>query len=110
MPRYWIRCRPFSQRSKSSFAPRVNIGFFRLPIGGHSTLEVVTVHRERFVLVVPASHKLEKRRRVRLSEVSGQNFVFYERTHTHGFHDLVFGMLRDAGIVPNKIPSVVTHR
>jgi len=38
---------------------------------------------------------------VRLSEVSGQDFVMYERTHASGFHDLIFGMLRDAGIVPN---------
>ncbi len=47
----------------------LDIGFLRLPIGGHSELEVVTVHREPFVLVVPASHKLAKRKRVRLREV-----------------------------------------
>jgi DNA-binding transcriptional LysR family regulator len=79
----------------------LDIGFFRLPIGGHSALDVVTVHRERFVLVVPASHKLAKRKRVRLGEVSGQNFVMYERTYAPGFHDLVFGILRDAKIVPH---------
>jgi DNA-binding transcriptional LysR family regulator len=27
--------------------------------------------------------------------------VMYERTHAPGFHDLVFGMLRNAGIVPH---------
>ena len=79
----------------------LDIGFLRLPIGGHSELEVVTVHREPFVLVVPASHKLAKRKRVRLREVSGQDFVMYERTYAPGFHDLVFGILRDAGIIPN---------
>jgi len=79
----------------------LDIGFLRLPIGGHSALDVVTVHREPFVLVVPASHKLAKRKRVRLSEVSGQDFVMYERTHASGFYDLIFGMLRDARIVPN---------
>jgi DNA-binding transcriptional LysR family regulator len=40
----------------------LDIGFFRLPIGGHSALDVVTVHREPFVLVVPTSHKLAKRK------------------------------------------------
>src|SRR6202047_1626952 len=79
----------------------LGLGLLRLPIGGHSALDVVTVHREPFVLVVPASHKLAKRKRVRLSEVSGQEFVMYERTYAPGFHDLIFGMLRDAGIVPN---------
>jgi DNA-binding transcriptional LysR family regulator len=79
----------------------LDIGFLRLPIGEHSALDVVTVHREPFVLVLPASHKLAKRKRVHLSEVSGQDFVIYERTHASGFHDLIFGMLRDARIVPN---------
>src|SRR6202142_3430870 len=82
-------------------AGSLDIGFLRLPIGEHSALDVVTVHREPFVLVVPSSHKLAKRKRVRLREASGQDFVMYERTYAPGFHDLIFGMLRDAGIVPN---------
>jgi DNA-binding transcriptional LysR family regulator len=79
----------------------LDIGFLRLPIGEHSALDAVTVHREPFVLVVPASHKLAKRKKVRLSEVSSEDFVMYERTYAPGFHDLIFGMLRDARIVPN---------
>jgi DNA-binding transcriptional LysR family regulator len=79
----------------------LDVGFLRLPIGVQSTLDVVTVHREPFVLVVPSSHKLAKRKRVRLREVAGENFVMYERTWAPGFHDLMFGILRDAGIVPN---------
>jgi DNA-binding transcriptional LysR family regulator len=82
-------------------AGTLDIGFLRLPIGGHSELEVVTVHREPFVLVVPSSHKLARRKRVRLREASGQDFVMYERAYAPGFHDLIFGMLRDAGIIPN---------
>jgi DNA-binding transcriptional LysR family regulator len=92
----------------------LDIGFLRLPIGGHSALDIVTVHREPFVLVVPSSHKLAKRKRVRLREVAGQTFVMYERTYAPGFHDLIFGMLRDAGIVPNvsqtagEIPTLIS--
>jgi DNA-binding transcriptional LysR family regulator len=82
-------------------AGSLDIGFLRLPIGEHSELEVVTVHREPFVLVVPSSHKLAKKKRVRLHELSDQDFVMYERTYAPGFHDLIFGMLRDAGIIPN---------
>jgi DNA-binding transcriptional LysR family regulator len=79
----------------------LDIGFVRLPIAGHSTLDVVTVHREPFVLVVPSSHKLAKRKRVRLREVAGQDFVMYERAYTPGLHDLIIGMLRGARIVPH---------
>jgi DNA-binding transcriptional LysR family regulator len=79
----------------------LDIGFLRLPIGQHSALDVVTVHREPLVLVVPSSHKLAKRKRVRLREVADQDFVMYERTYAPGFHDSIVGILRDAGIVPN---------
>jgi DNA-binding transcriptional LysR family regulator len=79
----------------------LDIGFLRLPIGEYPELDVVAVHREPFVLVVPLSHELAKRKRVRLRDVSGQDFVMYERTYAPGFHDLIFGMLRDAGIVPD---------
>jgi DNA-binding transcriptional LysR family regulator len=92
----------------------LDIGFLRLPIGGHSTLDVVTVHREPFVLVVPSSHKLAKRKRVRLREVANEDFVMYERTWAPGFNDLIFGILRDAGIVPNvtqtagEVPTLIS--
>jgi DNA-binding transcriptional LysR family regulator len=92
----------------------LDIGFLRVPTGGHSALDVVTVHREPFVLVVPSSHKLAKRKAVRLRELAGQDFVGYERTHAPGFHDLIFGILRDAGIAPNvsqtagEIPTLIS--
>jgi DNA-binding transcriptional LysR family regulator len=92
----------------------LDIGFLRLPIGGHSALDVVTVHHEPFVLVVPASHKLAKKKSVRLREVSGEDFVMYERNYAPGFHDLISGMLRDARIVPTvsqtaaEIPTLIS--
>jgi DNA-binding transcriptional LysR family regulator len=92
----------------------LDIGFLRVPIGGYSALDVVIVHREPFVLVVPSSHKLAKRKRVRLRELAGQDFVGYERAHAPGFHDLILGILRDAGIAPYvsqtaaEIPTMIS--
>src|ERR1700685_2030992 len=92
----------------------LDIGFLRLPIGGQSALDVVTVHREPFVLVLPSSHKLAQKKRVRLREVAGEDFVMYERSWAPGFHDLMFGILRDAGIVPNvtqtagEVPTLIS--
>ena len=96
-----LRAIPTADQVQMLETGSLDIGFLRLPIGEHSALDVVTVHRERFVLVVPASHKLAKRKKVRLSDVSGQDFVMYERTYAPGFHNLIFGILRDARIVPN---------
>jgi DNA-binding transcriptional LysR family regulator len=82
-------------------AGALDVGFLRLPVGEHALLEVVPVHREPFVVVVSARHELAKNKKVRLSELSGQDFVIYDRVYAPGFHDLVVGMLRQAGIVPN---------
>src|SRR5271156_5614878 len=92
----------------------LDAGFLRMPVGEHAALDVVTVHREPFVLVVPSSHKLAKKKRVRLREVAGEDFVMYERAWAPGFHDLMFGILRDAGIVPNvtqtagEVPTLIS--
>jgi DNA-binding transcriptional LysR family regulator len=96
-----LRAIPTADQVQMLETGSLDIGFLRLPIGGQSALDVVTVHREPFVLVLPASHKLAKRKRVRLREVSGQDFVMYERSYAPGFHDLIIGMLREARIVPN---------
>ena len=85
----------------------LDVGFVRMPVDDHSALDVVTVHREPFVLVVPSSHKLAKRKSVRLREVAGQDFVMYERTYAPGFHDLMYGIFRDARIVPNVSQTAV---
>jgi DNA-binding transcriptional LysR family regulator len=79
----------------------LDIGFLRLPIGEHPELKIVGVHREPFVIVVPMSHKLARKKKVYLRELASQDFVMYERAYAPGFHDLIFGILRDAGIVPH---------
>jgi DNA-binding transcriptional LysR family regulator len=96
-----LRAIPTADQVQMLETGSLDIGFLRVPIGEHSALDVVTVHRERFVLVVPSSHKLAKRRRMRLREVAGEDFVMYERAYAPGFHDLIFGIFRDARIAPN---------
>jgi DNA-binding transcriptional LysR family regulator len=55
-----LRAIPTADQVQMLETVSLDIGFLRLPIGGRSALEVVTAHREPFVLVVPASHKLAK--------------------------------------------------
>jgi LysR substrate binding domain len=49
-----------------------------------------------------------------LGHVAGQDFVGYERIYAPGFHDLIFGILRDARIAPNvtqtaaEIPTLIS--
>ena len=81
-------------------ADSLDVGFLRLPSREHSELEVVPIHREPFVFVVPASHRLADKENVHIREVAADEFVMYERTVAPDCHDLIFGMMRDAGVVP----------
>src|ERR1700761_6728585 len=81
-------------------AGSLDIGFLRLPIGEHPELEVVGVHREPFVLVLPSSHRLAQKKKVQLRDVADEDFGLYELAFAPGFYDLLFGIFRDAGIVP----------
>jgi len=56
----------------------LDIGFLRLPIGGHSASMLSECIANRSYSWYPRPIKLAKRKRVRLSEVSGQDFVMYE--------------------------------
>jgi DNA-binding transcriptional LysR family regulator len=96
-----LRSIPTAPQLQMFEAGSLDIGFLRLPIGEYPALDVQIVHREPFVVVVPSSHKLAKRRKTLLRELSGENFVMYQRAYAPGFHDLIMGMLHDAGVVPH---------
>ena len=78
----------------------LDIGFLRLPIDSCPELDVETVHRERLVIALSSSHPLAGRQSIRLSELSGEHFLMYERAYAPGFHNLLMGILGRAGIVP----------
>jgi len=81
-------------------AGTLDIGFLRLPVEGHPELDIVTVHEEPFVLVLPSSHRLAKKPELRLKDVASEKFVMYRRDDAQGFHDLTLKILRDANVIP----------
>jgi DNA-binding transcriptional LysR family regulator len=96
-----LRSIPTARQVQLLLTGALDVGFLRLPIGEQPALDVATVHREPFALVLPKVHRLSRKKKLRLGDVSSESFVMYERAYAPGFHDLIFGMLSDAGIVPN---------
>jgi DNA-binding transcriptional LysR family regulator len=78
----------------------LDLGFLRMPFTGGPSVEVVPILEEQFVIVVPSSHSLAKKSRVRLRETANETYVLYERAHAPGFHDLVVTILNGAGVIP----------
>src|SRR5260370_33494352 len=78
----------------------LDLGFLRMPFVGSPGVEVIPIHQEPFVMVVPSSHPLARKSAVGLREAAKETYVFYERAHAPGFHDLVLGILNRANVIP----------
>jgi DNA-binding transcriptional LysR family regulator len=78
----------------------LDLGFLRMPFATGPNLEAAPIHQEEFVLVVPSSHALARKSRVRLRETANETYVLYDRMHAPGFHDFVLGILHQAGVIP----------
>lgn len=83
----------------------LDIGFLRLPIENRKEIELTTVHREPFVAILPSWHPLSAKKEIRLRELKGNPFVMYAREYAPGFHDLLTGILSNAGVVPKVVQN-----
>ena len=83
----------------------LDVGFLRLPIETRKEIEVTTVHREPFIAILPSGHPLAAKKEIRLRELKGNPFVMYAREYAPGFHDLLTGILSDAGVVPKVVQA-----
>jgi DNA-binding transcriptional LysR family regulator len=83
----------------------LDVGFLRLPIEDRKEIEVTTVHREPFVAILPPGHSLSGKKEIRLRELKGNPFVMYAREYAPGYHDLLTGILSNAGVVPRVVQT-----
>ncbi|ONI68976.1 hypothetical protein BWI15_34350 [Kribbella sp. ALI-6-A] len=82
---------------------RIDVGLLRLPGSEQQSkgLESRVVSRDPLVAVLPAKHRLARRRRVSLAELAGDDFVFYNRPSGPAVYDRITGYCRDAGFTPS---------
>ncbi|WP_165553478.1 LysR family transcriptional regulator [Kribbella capetownensis] len=58
------------------------------------------VSSDPLVAVLPARHRLAKRKRLRLAELADEPFVFYSRSSGPAVHDTIVSFCRAAGFTP----------
>jgi DNA-binding transcriptional LysR family regulator len=58
------------------------------------------VAEDSLVVVLPARHRLARRKRLRLAELADEPFVFYSRPTGPAVHDTIVGFCRAAGFTP----------
>ena len=80
---------------------KLDVGFLRVPLQLPPEIKARVIHREPFVLLVPATHPLANKRNLRLSDCQKEDFVMYSREMAPGFHDQIMSMLHRNGLTPH---------
>jgi DNA-binding transcriptional LysR family regulator len=82
---------------------KLDVGFLRLPLVTPSNIRTRVIHREPFVLLLPATHPLVERKNLTLSDCQNEDFVMYTRKMAPGFHDLIMNLLYSNGLTPHVV-------
>ncbi len=83
----------------------LSCGFFH-PDAGMPALHTRLLLRERNGVLLPATHPLASRSRLRLRELAGTPFVVFPRLHNPGFYDRILAAFTQAGVTPRIAEEV----
>ncbi|MER6537917.1 LysR family transcriptional regulator [Streptomyces sp900105755] len=77
----------------------IDVALLRPPAADLS-LAVRILRRDRLVVAVPEEHPLAARTRVRAADLAGVDLIVHAADRHSVMHDVVFGLLRQAGVEP----------
>jgi len=83
----------------------IDVGFLRPPVD-QVKLNCELLLEEEFVVILPKSHPLAKRKFVRLKDVANEPLLIFERSFSSGLYDKVLGLYAKQGLTPH---FMVTH-
>lgn len=83
----------------------IDIGFLRPPVD-QADLDSELLFEEEFVAVLPRTHRLAKRRSLRLKEIADEPLIVFQRSFSSGLYDKILGLYSKQGMTPHL---TVTH-
>ena len=106
-PAIEVECRDiFSNFQNEALRRReIDVGFLRPPVDQVS-LECALLYEEEFVVILPKSHRLAKRRSLRLRDIAEEPLIMFDRNFSTGLYDKIVGMFSRQGFTPHLM---VTH-
>ncbi len=107
LPAIDIECRDvFSTLQNEALRKgEIDIGFLRPPVD-RANLDCEVLFEEEFVVVLPRTHHLAKRRFLRLKEVAGEPLIVFDRSFSSGLYDKILGLYSKQGMTPHL---TITH-
>lgn len=85
---------------------RIDAGLLRPPVNAPN-LRLHTVSHDALCAALPGGHPLARKRRVSLSDLADEDFVFYERDAGPAVHDTIVGFCRAVGFSPRIVQEAI---
>jgi DNA-binding transcriptional LysR family regulator len=106
-PAVEIECRDLFSNFQNDALRRqeIDIGFLRPPVD-QVNLDCELLYEEEFVVILPKTHRLAKRRAIRLRDIAGEPLIIFDRKFSSGLYDKIMGLFNRQGFTPHLI---VTH-
>lgn len=82
---------------------RIDLAFVRPPVNENDEIAFLLMSTETMVVAVPKSHRLARRKSVRLTELQDELFVLYSRTTRSGLPEMVLSACEAAGFSPKVV-------
>lgn len=78
----------------------LDIGFFRLPVTPHPSIEFAPVHQEPHALLIPQAHPVATEKTIYARYLQKCAFIMYSRQRAPAYHDLIMRTLNNFGFNP----------
>jgi DNA-binding transcriptional LysR family regulator len=103
-----VECRDvFSSYQNDALRKReIDIGFLRPPVD-RVNLDCELLYEEEFVVILPRTHRLAKRRSLRLVDIADEPLIIFDRNFSSGLYDKILGLYSRHGFTPRLIPTHV---
>lgn len=107
LPAVDVECRDIfsTLQNEALHKGEIDIGFLRPPVD-QANLECELLFEEEFVVVLPKTHRLAKRRSLRLKDVADEPLIIFHRSFSSGLYDKILGLFSKQGFTPHLL---VTH-
>lgn len=83
----------------------IDVGFLRPPIN-QVNLDCELLFEEEFVVILPRTHRLARRKSLRLKDVAEEPLIVFDRSFSSGLYDKILGLYSRHGLTPH---FAVTH-
>ena len=87
----------------------IDVGFLRPPID-QVYLDCELLYEEEFIVMMPKSHRLARRRSLKLKDIANEPIIAFDRHLSSGLYDKILGLYSRRGLTPHlTLTRVAAH-